>query len=88
MHEGPKKLGSLQALAPDQRRVERFGAAPELDMSKLVFLPRSSSGVAFKHDGDLAEAERYHRVWQVLLYLWRAVKLVQGASMGEKWDGY
>lgn len=88
VHEGPKKLEAMEALAPNQRRVERFGAAPAIDMSRPVFLPRSSGGVAFKHDGDLAEAGRYHRVWQVLLYLWRAVKLVKGASVEEKWDGY
>lgn len=87
-HDGPTKLEAMLALPVDQRRTERFGTSPEIDLSRPVVVPKSSAGLAFAHDGDLAGAVQYHRVWQLLLHLWRTMKKVKGTSGVEKWDAY
>ena len=50
-----------------------LGPSPAVGLNEEIFIPRSSNGEAFAHDGDKDVAERYNRVFQLMLMLWKTV---------------
>lgn len=96
---GPRRLEEMQQSSDVNEPCRMFndepslGAAPRLDPKEPVTLPTSTDGVAFKHDNDRVQAERYHPVWQLLLFLWRfsGLKNIAGsneASFIDRWNKY
>jgi hypothetical protein len=86
---GPRLAQEQRSLCHREEVEEALGPVPEIDLQNAIYLPRSSDGIVFKHDNDKSETERYHRAFQMLLMLWRAVSIREGPSiLGEKWEQF
>lgn len=65
----------LKALRNMAKR--KLGPTPAIDLSEQIFLPCSDSGEAFKQHNDKSDAERYHRVFQLMLMIRHEVSKVR-----------
>lgn len=63
-----------------------IGTTPLVDLSEATCVPVSHNGQAFKHKHDRSEAERYHRVFQLMLMTRHHVSKVVTVGSGDSAD--
>ena len=66
-----------------------LGSSPDMvKFSEAIEVPETATGEAFANAQDLSRAEKYHRVFQMMLFLWSKVSAKRNfnATWKEKWE--